>query len=277
MPNPGENQSNDGVPEPRHEGSVARKPKGPMIRVGNRIVAHQPGKSVSVGRSQADICIVFDTTGSMSDKIEQLIVCMTGFVDELGSLSLDWRISVVPFGDLTVPGDSVELDWPFVATVDQAKAQLRQMPRFYGGGNIGESSVEAIVGAAGKSWRPGATRVAVLLTDDAALGGPNGIGQVAATLQRSEVIAFVASPEYHYYQEWATRTGGKWFKIGHSMDTGELLTLLRNLVHDVAITAAEIHAIAGGDYKKYLAITSGEERRLNRANKWPLLFDHRIH
>lgn len=234
----------------------------PIIDLGDgTFVAPRPGESVNLERSRVDICIVFDTTGSMSDKIAGLIDCMAGFVDQLGKLSLDWRISVLPFGDLTIPGDRVELQLPFVKTVAQAKQQLRQMPRFSGGANKGESSIDAVLGAVGKPWRQGTVRIAVLLTDEPALGTHRS-QVVLAKLRSAEIIAFVASPNLDYYRSWATSTGGKWFEIGQSMDTRALLALLRGLVRDVATVAAEVHAIAGGNYQKYLQITSG-----NRAPK----------
>jgi hypothetical protein len=142
-----------------------------MLDMGDgTLVNLRPGTSVQVERSMADICIVFGTTGSMSDKIAGLIGCMSGFVDQLGKLSLDWRISVVPFGDLTVPGDAVMTDLAFVRSVEQAQQQLRQMPRFSGGANLGESAMEGMLGAIRKPWRQGAVKIVVLLTDEPALG-----------------------------------------------------------------------------------------------------------
>jgi hypothetical protein len=258
MSNPRTNPSSASVPQPRSGGPAARKPRRPMVRVGNKVVAHKPGTPAIAGPPLADICIVFDTTGSMSGKINQLIECMTGFADELGSLSLDWRISVVPFGDLTEPGDRAELQWPFVTTAAQAKTQLRQMPQFSGDANIGESSIEAMLGAADKPWRQGAVRVVVLLTDEPAVD-ENRAREVLAKFQKQEIITFVASPARPYFLMWAKQTAGQWCKVRPSMNTDELLRLLRGLTHRVAITAAEVHAIAGGDYQKYLAITSGEE------------------
>jgi hypothetical protein len=202
-----------------------------------------------------DICIVFDTTGSMSSKINGLINSMSDFVDALGKLSLEWRISVLPFGDLTVRGDRVDLDLPFVTTAAEAKRQLREMPRFSGGSNRGESSIEAVLGAAGKPWRNGAVRIAILLTDEPALG-PKRSGEVLARLLSAEVIMFVASPDHHYYKSWAARTEGEWFRIGPSMDTRALLDLLHLLTGNVAATAAEVHEKAGGDYQQYLRLAA---------------------
>ena len=88
-----------------------------------------------------DICFVFDTTGSMSDKIKGLTDSLVKFVGELGRLSLDWRITAVPFGDLTVKGDKVVDDLPFVRTPKEGQQMLRRLPRFSGGSNVGESSL----------------------------------------------------------------------------------------------------------------------------------------
>jgi hypothetical protein len=229
-----------------------------MLDLGDgNLVALRPGTTVRTERPRTDICLVFDTTGSMHDKIDGLVNCMTGFVDQLGKLSLDWRISVLPFGDLTVPGDRVDAEFPFVDTVDQAKQGLRQMPRFAGGGNEGESAIDAILAAVGKPWRDRAVRIVVLLTDEAAHGSHRS-RRVLAELHSAQIITFVASPRYDYYKSWAAGTGGDWFEIGPSMDTRTLLSLLRSLVGEVATVAAEVHAIAGGDYGKYLQITSGD-------------------
>jgi hypothetical protein len=240
-----------------------RNPEGaaasqlPVLELGDgRSVALQPGKMVTVARPMADICIVFDTTGSMSGKIEGLIDCMAGFADDLAGLSLDWRLSVLPFGDLTVPGDRIDAGLPFVASAAEATSQLRAMPRFAGGGNGGESSIEALFSAIAKPWRPKAVRVVVLLTDEAALGADRA-EEVLSRLNSAEIICFVASPEYGYYRSWAAKTGGHWVKISQSMDTRDILSLLRGLVKDVAKAASDMHAIAGGSYRKYLELTTG--------------------
>jgi hypothetical protein len=199
----------------------------------------------------ADICVVFDTTGSMSGKIKGLINSMTDFVDQLGRVALDWRISVLPFGDLTITGDRVVTTLPFVNTAERAKEQLREMPRFSGGGNVGESSIEAVLGATSKPWRDGAVRIVILLTDEPALE-PERSDDVLATLLSSEIITFVAGPDHEYYKDWAARTEGEWFQIGQSMDTGALMDLLHRLVGDVAAVAADVIEKAGGNYGEYL-------------------------
>jgi hypothetical protein len=106
-------------------------------------------------------------------------------------------------------------------------------------------------------------KVIVLLTDEPALDARRS-QRVLGRLRSGEIITFVASPRYDYYQSWAEGTGGRWFEIGPSMDMRALLKLLRGLVSDVATVAAEVHAIAGGDVRKYLALTSGDRKPKRR-------------
>jgi hypothetical protein len=227
----------------------------PVLDLGNgREVTLRPGTAVSVARPMVDICIAFDTTASMSGKIKGLIDCMAGFAGDLAELSLDWRFSVLPFGDLTVPGDRIDAGLPFVASVGQARQQLRAMPRFAGGGNDGESSVEALLAAIAKPWRPKAVRVVLLITDEPALGADRA-ADVLRRLKSAEIVCFAASPDRDYFRSWASGTGGQWALISQSMDTRDILKLLRGLVKDVAKAASDLHAIAGGSYRKYVEIT----------------------
>jgi hypothetical protein len=208
-------------------------------------------------RPEVDIVFVFDVTGSMSDKRESLIGCMNGFVDELGSLSLDWRASVLPFGDLTVHGDRVDGQLPFFSTAAAVKAELQKMPHFSGGGNAGESSIEAMNAAFTKPWRPKAVKVVVLLTDDYALQSARSTG-VLSRLLSSETICFAATIDTQYYRGWAEQSGGKWVKISAQMNMQHVLDLLRGLVRDVATIAAEVHSIGAGSVRKYLELSQGK-------------------
>src|SRR5262249_28654759 len=130
---------------------------GPVIKVGGRVVSAPHGRGV-------DLVFVVDTTGSMSDKIDGLLATCHGFVDVLGSLQLSQRIAVVAFGDLTIPGDDIAV-FGFTDNVERVKATLRGIPRYSGGGNLGESSLEALGRALALPFRPGAVKVIILLTD----------------------------------------------------------------------------------------------------------------
>ena len=231
----------------------------PMFKVGGRLVALDQGTTISTERPEVDIAFVFDTTGSMLDKRDGLVLSMSTFVDDLARLSLDWRTTVVPFGDLTVPGDRIDGRLPFVYGIEDSKAQLKAMPQFSGGGNTGESAIEAMDAALAKQWRPRAVKVIVLLTDDYALGADQRADEILGRLLSSETLCFTAGLDTPYYRSWSERSGGKWVPIGVRMDTSAILTLFRRLVRDIAETASNVHRLGRGSVRKYLELTRGKD------------------
>lgn len=242
------------------------QPKPPVLVLGkgHTIAALEPGTEHRFSGRMVDLCFVFDTTGSMSDKIDGLVESMVHFVHELGELSLDWRVTVVPFGDLTVPGDRIVADLPLVAEQEAAERLLRAMPRNDGGGNTGESVLEAVRAALSKQYRPGAVKVFVVLTDEPALQGRLTTSSVEKELLRSEVVTFVASPPESYYRRWAEVTGGAWFEIGPTLDYGSILSMLRGLAQRVALVASSVHALADGSVSRYLALPPPQRGQLTR-------------
>jgi hypothetical protein len=203
-------------------------------------------------RRAVDVCFVFDTTGSMSSKIDGLIACMVEFVGELAELQLNWRITTVPYGDLTVPGDRIVADLPFVRSYDDAVLQLRTMPRFAGGSNYGESTLEAVLAALDKPYRPRAVPVLVVLTDEPPLTEDTTEAHVAEQLTIHEAICFVASPDLPGYRQWADDNGGQWYEIGQRVDTTRMLGYLRSLVRELPQVAQAVHEVGGGSVRRYL-------------------------
>jgi hypothetical protein len=241
------------TPERRSSGLTTR----PSQKSG---LATRPGETTQ--GATVDICFVFDTTGSMSNKIDGLMQCTIDLVRDLAQVELDWRVTTVPFGDLTVPGDRIVSDQAFVRTREAAEQQIRHMPRFSGGGNDGESSAEAVSAALAKDYRQRAVKVLVLLTDEPALFAAQVTSEgVARELRDAEVICFVASPDLQYYRSWATENGGEWFQIGSAMDTTSLLRLLKSLVRQVVSVAKDVHQLAGGSVRRYLELGAGDEHR----------------
>jgi len=229
-----------------------------LVRADGRVASLAPGTATRIGRARVDICFVFDTTGSMSDKIKGLVAAMSSLVSDLATLELDWRVTTVPFGDLTVVGDRIEARMGFVATHAEAQAQLRAMPRFSGGGNQGESSIEAMLVALERPWRRGAVKIVVLLTDEPALVSPAARPEmVAEALRALDAVCFVASPDLPYFRSWAVENCGRWVPIGPSMDTGALFALLQGMVSEVATVAADVHQLAGGSVHRYRELTDG--------------------
>jgi len=224
------------------------------------------GNEHRIERPRVDICFTFDTTGSMEDKIDGLVQSTVHLVHDLDVLGLDWRVTTVPFGDLTVPWDRIDGTCPFVATRTAAETQLRSMPRYSGGGNEGESAIEAMHVALRKSYRSGAVKILVLITDEPAhLSAQATPESVSHALRRAEAVCFVASPDLAYYRRWAADNGGRWIRIGRIMETAAVLELLRSLVRRVAQVANSVHEVGGGSVQRYRELTRGSDAPIGRA------------
>src|SRR5512139_3393619 len=134
----------------------------PVLGPGQRNLEQrrQPG-----GERGVDLVFVIDTTGSMSDKIESLLATCSRFADDFNALQLNHRIAIVSFGDLRVPGDKIQ-NTVFTGNVEVTKKSLRNIPRNSGGGNQGESSLEALERAISLPFRPDVVKAIVLITDE---------------------------------------------------------------------------------------------------------------
>jgi hypothetical protein len=89
------------------------------------------------------LLVCFDTTGSMNDKIKGLVAQTATFVREASTRQLDLRWALIAFGDLRAEGDRV-VTYQFTAKAGDFTESLRRMPRFSGGGNTGETSLDAL-------------------------------------------------------------------------------------------------------------------------------------
>jgi hypothetical protein len=209
--------------------------------------------------SQVDFLFAIDTTGSMSDKIDGLLATCLAFADECQKCALSPQLSLVAFGDLTVPGDDIVVTVR-AGTIEDFKRGLGTIPRYGGGGNEGESSLDAVLSATDVECRAGAVKMIVLITDEP----PLQHGQVTAAgvtekLIKNQYVAFVVSPPLGVYQDMAKRTGGKWYEISSSTDFSDLLDKFRNLAKRASNVAQTVHRIAGGSVSEYLRLAPPKE------------------
>jgi Mg-chelatase subunit ChlD len=218
----------------------------PVIKIGGKAV-NQPHKK------EVDLIFVIDTTGSMSNKIEGLLATCAKFVDEFAALDLDYRIAVLAFGDLTVPGDKIEIT-PFTEQIESVKKSLRTIPRYGGGGNEGESSLEALQKAMAQSFRPNAIKVLILITDEPALQHHLRASDMVAKLAQKEFLVFVVSPAIAYYQEMAQKNGGRWYQISAQTDFTDLIEMFEQIASKVSQTVSDVYHIGGGSVAEYLQL-----------------------
>ena len=203
-----------------------------------------------------DLTFVIDTTGSMSDKIEGLLKTCARFIDEFAALELDGQIGLVAFGDLRVPGDKIQ-PFEFTADMEITKQRLKNIPRFGGGGNEGESSLEALDSAIKLNYRPNAVKVIVLITDEPAhTTGQITIENISGRFAKQEFLVFVVSPLHEYFMDFAHKNGGRWYKISAETDFTNALEIFRQVAKRIVRVASDVHRLAGGSVSTYLQLTA---------------------
>lgn len=210
------------------------------------------GKSV-------DLVFVIDTTGSMSDKIKSLLQTATKFVDRFGRLQMDSRIAIVAFGDLNVKSDKI-VATGFTRNIETTKQSLQKIPRFSGGANRGESSLEALQKAMGMDFRDNVVKVALLITDEPALQTRQvKASDIIEQLVDREILTFVVSTPEKYFKEMAAVTGGRWYRISAQTDFTDLLEMFGDIADRVSETVADVYRIGDGRVSDYLRLAAPEK------------------
>jgi len=222
---------------------------GPTIKIqGQETKPSSQSKSMMI-----DIIFVIDTTGSMSDKIQGLLATCEKFVDDVSAMKLDYQVAIVAFGDLTVPNDSI-VRTDFTQKLAVIKDSLRNLPRYSGGGNEGESSLEAMAKAMQSPFRQGTVKVIVLITDEPALQHQIKASDIIKQLGQQEFLVFTVAPTIEYYQTMAKSNGGQWYQISASTDFTDLLKMFKQVSEKVSQVVSNVYKLGDGSVANYLKL-----------------------
>ena len=144
------------------------------------------GAAGGVFDSKADIDVVFiiDTTGSMEDNIAQVRADLESLVAQLAADTNSFRVAVVSYRDFSErTGDSIDyparVDQTFTNNVADIQAAIDSLTAG-GGGDFPETIFSGIDTAIALPWRPGVTKVALVIGDAPALS-PEPISGLTAT------------------------------------------------------------------------------------------------
>ena len=195
--------------------------------------------------TSVEVMFVFDTTGSMYSKLAGLVECTVQLVNELGQVSVPWKVTAVPFGDLEIAGDTINDRLPWHDSVASARQMLLNLDRNAGGGNGGESAFEALDLALRKEGGRSAMRVVVLITDEAAHQKRFSAREMIDRVVDEDVLVYSIATHHGYYREMAERTGGSFIPISHSVDASAITEMFRTLGRDIARRSHKV-LVAGG-------------------------------
>ena len=111
--------------------------------------------------SVADIVFVFDDTASMGSQIATMKTKATAFADDIVAAGVDARFGLVSFGDKA----EVDFDLDLTASVPTFQAAVNALTAS-GGNDVPEAALDGVMrGIDDMSWREGAQRIFILITD----------------------------------------------------------------------------------------------------------------
>ena len=135
--------------------------------------------------SDIDVAFVVDATGSMRDEIAEVRRDLSLFVDQLEASANSFRVAVVSYKDFPEAGGSfsdypARVDLGFSSDVDDIQLAIDGL-RASGGGDFAETVFSGLDAAYSLSWRPGVTKIAIVIGDAPPKSPEPGSGYTTST------------------------------------------------------------------------------------------------
>lgn len=212
---------------------------------------------------KVDIVFIIDSTGSMSDKIDNVINNLNDFTQILNSAGLDFRIAIVEYKDIVEDGnDSTKIlqnsGTTWFTAVEQIQLVLSDI-YVDGGGDTPETVLDALGCTISLDFRVNASKFAFLLTDadyktDNNYGYTDMAEAIAALQTEGIAVSVISDINYQStYSTLYTDTDGIFCNIYG--DFSEELGTLAEYVKEVAESSDIITDIVA-DGIKYVPYSS---------------------
>jgi Cutinase/von Willebrand factor type A domain/PKD domain len=113
-----------------------------------------------------DVVFVIDSTGSMSEEIEEVKENVAALVQQIGSINSDYRLALVDYKDTPEEDSEYQsrLDTGFTTDIPNFKQHLDAIEAG-GGGDEAESVYSGLMTALNLDWRAGAKKIVVQIGD----------------------------------------------------------------------------------------------------------------
>jgi hypothetical protein len=173
---------------------------------------------------QVDILFVLDVTASMQNAIDGVRDGIISFAGDLDKKGLDPQVGLLAFRDLkereleevlSFGGETFTKDYKrFSATVGQLRAR--------GGGDIPESSLDALAVAAKQPFRKDAVKIIVLITDapphspDQQGRLPENIGAILKNAAIDQLHLVIDPSDRRIYERVQSAVGGSYFSLAEA-------------------------------------------------------------
>lgn len=221
----------------------------------------------SSASGQADIVFAIDTTGSMSDTINNVVTNITSFVNSLSdNYNVKVNFALVDFKDIEEDGPNTTVvvkngssNW--FSDADEFKSAVSNL-RATGGGDTPECDIDALETARMLDFRGSVDKFVVLITDtyykNANNYGIESLNQEIEYLQKSGIAVSVVAPISYQntYKDLFEKTGGIFADISSS----EFSTSLLQLANKIGEKTADGRWVILRHGYKYVKITDENDQ-----------------
>jgi len=164
----------------------------------------------------ADIVLVFDTTGSMRDEIQNVKAILVDFIDSLEKAGINSRLGLITYGcieERSVIRKTVSL----TSNIDIIRKQLDALN--IGGGRTEDPITAFYYMFAKFKFRKDVRKIVIFITDEPYVEpAKNGklFADMEAYILKEKFIVYPITPSFLSYVNLARRSGGKFFDIRNS-------------------------------------------------------------
>ena len=179
-------------------------------------------------KRRADILFVLDCTESMGGEIDAIREAITAFADSINTSGVRVRVGLVAFRDRLIGEEHRVLSFNGQVFTDDSAAFRREVEKLkaMGGGDIPESSLDALMFALQQPFSADSAKVLVLVTDapphipDKDTQSLEEVTQAirAANVQQLYLVMRTADPECKVYLRLLEGARGLAFELGHGDD-----------------------------------------------------------
>ena len=194
-------------------------------------------------KGKADVVFVIDSTGSMSDEINNVIKNVNAFAEELGN-NIEVRFGLIDYKDITADGEESTVNCGWYTDVNEFKKRVSAI-KVIGGGDTPESAVDALEEARRMGFRSNANKFIILLTDaeykdETRFKEVNNMEQEIDLLNNGGIITSVVSEKRieEVYKDLYSQTGGIFADI--YSDFAEVLRQLSLKIKEITLDGSWI-------------------------------------
>ncbi len=247
-----------GTPAYRLEAYGGEGDAGQAAREAARALGFVPSPLPYTG--PLDIAFVIDSTGSMSDEIDEVKENVTALAEQIAAVDPDYRLALVDYKDVEEEESAYQarLDLDFTTDVPSFDRELAALEAD-GGGDEPESVYSGLMTALNLAWRPGSKKIVVQIGDAPAKDPEPVTGYTLRAVQTKALSvdpATIDSIQSGEAQETAdsfgaiaSATGGQFLQLPESDLSGLVPAIVeeirRNATAPAAALSAPSHAVAG--------------------------------